>query len=114
MDENLAAPVPISVAPVQPMTVRTDGLAIAALVVGLIAPFADLFDGVPGVVFGAVAVTLGLVSRRRIKRSGGALGGRGLALAGVIVGACAIVVGFLIAVFFISLFMAMQSGSGKP
>jgi Domain of unknown function (DUF4190) len=114
VEEQPAAPAPISVAPVQPMTVRTDGLAIAALVVGLLAPFADLFDGVPGVIFGAAAVTLGLVSRRRIKRSGGTLAGRGLALAGIIVGAFAIVAGLLIAVLFIGLFMAMQSGAGKP
>ncbi len=88
-------------------------MAIAALVVGLIAPLAAMFDGVPGVIMGSIAVFLGLSSRRRIKRSGGTLEGGGLALAGWIVGLCAIVLGVVIAIFFIGLFLAMQSGTGK-
>jgi len=96
-----------------PTVGRTESLAIAALVVGLIAPFGAMFDGVPGVIFGAVAVSLGWVARRRIKRSGGALHGAGLALAGMIVGACGIVLGLAFAVLLFGLFMAMQSGSGK-
>jgi uncharacterized membrane protein YiaA len=36
-----------------------------------------------------------------------------MALAGWIVGLCAIVLGAVIAVFLIGLFLAMQSGSGK-
>ena len=80
-----------------PAAGRTDSLAIAALVVGLIAPFGAMFDGVPGVIMGTIAVVLGLISRRRIKRSGGTLTGGGLALAGLIVGACGIVLGLAVA-----------------
>lgn len=105
--------VPTSAAITQVPALRTDGMAIAALVVGLIAPLAAMFYGVPGVIMGSVAVFLGLSSRRRIKRSGGTLQGGGLALAGWIVGLGAIVLGVMIAVLLIGLFLAMQSGSGK-
>jgi hypothetical protein len=106
-----------SVAVAPPTVIRTDGMAIAALVVGVIAPVAALFDGVPGVIMGSVAVFLGLSSRRRINRSGGQLQGGGLALAGWIVGLCGIVLGVLIAILFLGLFLAMQStstGTGGP
>jgi hypothetical protein len=116
-EQQPVTPVPTSVAVAPPTVVRTDGMAIAALVVGVIAFVADLFDGVPGVVMGTVAVFLGLSSGRRIKRSGGQLQGGGLALAGWIVGLCAIVLGILIAILFVGLFLAMQpssTGTGGP
>jgi len=97
----------------QVVALPTDGMAIAALVVGVIAPMAAMFDGVPGVILGSVAVFLGLSSRRRIKRSGGTLQGSGLALAGWIAGLCGIVLGLIIAVVLFSFYMAMQSGTGK-
>jgi hypothetical protein len=106
-------PAPPSAAIVPPAVLQTDGMAIAALVVGVVAPVAAMFDGIPGVIMGSIAVFLGLNSRRRIKRSGGRLQGGGLALAGWIVGLCAIVLGILIAVFFLGLFLAMQSGTNK-
>ena len=88
----------------------TDGKAIAALVTGLLAPFAAMFYGIPGIVLGSVAVFLGLRARGRIKRSGDALGGGGIALAGWIVGLCGILVGLLWFLFLLSLYMAMVSG----
>jgi hypothetical protein len=88
-------------------------MAIAALVVGLISPFAAMFDGVPGVILGSAAVILGLRARSRIKRSGGMLQGGGLALAGWIAGSCGIVLGLVFAVLLFGLFMAMQSGGAK-
>jgi hypothetical protein len=114
MAEMPPAPqVPASASSATPTALRTDGMAIAALVVGVIAPLGALFDGIPGVIMGSIAVFLGLSSRRRIKRSGGTLQGGGLALAGWIVGLCAIVLGLLVAFLFIGLFLAMQSGTGK-
>jgi uncharacterized protein DUF4190 len=88
----------------------TDGSAIAALVVGLIAPFGALFYGLPGIILGTVALFLGLGARRRIKRSGGALGGGGMALAGWIVGLVGIVMGLLWGLFLMGLYLAMVSG----
>src|ERR671913_2097529 len=51
----------------------TDGFAIASLVTSIIG-------------FSPVGIALGLVAKRRIRRSGGRLGGDGLATAGVAVG----------------------------
>ncbi|MGH3655077.1 MAG: DUF4190 domain-containing protein [Micromonosporaceae bacterium] len=66
--------------PVRP----TNGLAIASLVVSCCSVFvACLFYGLPGLL-GAVGATLGHVAQNQMKQSGEQ--GRGLALAGIIVG----------------------------
>ncbi len=70
-------------------------MAIAALVVGLTAVPGASVLGVPGVVLGIVAIILGLRARGRIKRSGGARGRGGFAIAGMIAGGCAAVLGAL-------------------
>lgn len=62
-----------------PAPPRTDGLAVASLVCGL-AGFVAC--GIPSV----VGLVLGLVSLRRIGRSGGRLAGRGMAITGVVLG----------------------------
>ena len=58
---------------------ETDGYAIAALVTGLI--------GVP-----IVPIVLGVSARRRIRESGGAKDGDGLAIAGIVLGVFQLVV----------------------
>ena len=109
-DEPPVTPASPSLYP-YPAARRTEGKAIAALVIGLLSPFAAMFYGLPGVIFGSVAVFLGLRARSRIKRSGGTLAGGGMALAGWIVGVCAIVVGTLWFLFLAMLYMAMTSGN---
>jgi hypothetical protein len=57
---------------------KTDGYAIAALCTGLgglLVPFA-----------GILAIIFGQMAKKRIKESNGALGGKGMATAGFIVG----------------------------
>jgi len=71
---------------------RTDGLAIASLVVGIVGIVCFLIC--LGVALGPTAAILGFISRQRVASSGGTLGGGGLALAGLILG----VVGFVISV----------------
>jgi hypothetical protein len=71
---------------------RTDGLAIASLIcgiVGIVGFFICL-----GVILGPAAAIMGFVSRQRIASSGGMLAGGGKALAGLILG----VVGFVVSV----------------
>ena len=63
-----------------PAVKRSDGLAIASLVTGIVSLVCC------GLVTGVPAIVMGLVSRNRIARSAGALGGRGMAVAGVILG----------------------------
>ncbi len=79
---------------------RTDGLAIASLIcgiVGIVCFFICL-----GVILGPAAAIMGFISRQRIASSGGTLGGGSLALAGLILG----IVGFAASVlwFFVYIF----------
>jgi hypothetical protein len=76
---------------------RTDGLAIASLIAGILSlpcSFICL-----GVILGPTAAIMGFISRQRISSSGGSVGGGGMALAGLILG----VIGFILSViaFFI-------------
>ena len=79
---------------------RTDGLAIAAMVVSCVAVPSMCLYGFGGLI-GVVGAILGHVSRRRIRSSGA--GGDGLALTGVIVGWVAAALGVLIGVALILL-----------
>lgn len=64
------------------------GLALASMVVGIVGLLA-CFTVVPSV----VALVLGVVALRQIARSAGARSGRGMAVAGVVLGALGVVVG---------------------
>ena len=71
---------------------RTDGLAIASLVIGvlsLVCSFICL-----GVLLGPTAAIMGFISRQRVASSGGTLGGGTLAVVGLILG----IIGFLASV----------------
>jgi len=60
-------------------TPRTNGLAIASLVLGI----AQIFLCIIGAI---LALVFGYISRRQIDESGGTQGGRGMAIAGIILG----------------------------
>ena len=97
-----------------PLPKPVEGRAIAALICGIAAPLgAFLLFGVSGVILGAVALGLGLSARSRIKRSGGVLGGGGMALAGWILGVVGLLIGLVWGVFLLGMYMAMTSGGGK-
>ncbi len=82
---------------------RTDGLAIAALIVGILSIVCDLFC--LGIVLGPAAAIMGFISRQRIQTSGGALGGGVMAMAGLILG----VIGFVLGV--VAFFLWIYAGS---
>jgi len=86
---------------------RTDGLAIASLVIGIIGLVCSF--GCLGIVLGPTSAIMGFISRQRIASSGGTLGGGTLAIIGLILG----VVGFLASVgfFFLYLSGAIHSGA---
>ena len=71
---------------------RTDGLAIASLVIGIVSIVCSV--GCLGVILGPAAAIMGFIARQRIATSGGALGGGALAIIGLILG----IVGFLASV----------------
>jgi len=60
------------------LDVKTSGLAIAALVLGILSFFTCGITAIP-------AIILGIVSLVRIEKSGGRITGRGFAIAGIVV-----------------------------
>lgn len=70
--------------------VRTDGLAIGALICGILS-LVCFWPLCLGVLLGPAAAIMGFISRQRIAASAGTVGGNGIALAGLVLG----VIGFL-------------------
>lgn len=64
---------------------RTDGQAIAALVLGIV----GLFCLIPAI----LAIVFGFLSKARIEQSNGQLTGRGMSIAGIVLGIVSIVIG---------------------
>jgi len=87
-------------------------MAIASLVIGIIAAVGVFCYGVPAVILGPVALFLGLRARTKIKASGGAIGGGGVAMAGWITGLVAACLGALILIAFIA-FIVLVAVTGK-
>ena len=75
---------------------RTDGLAIASLIIGIVSILCAI--ACLGIVLGPTAAIMGFISRQRIATSGGALGGGTLAIVGLILGIIGFVLG--VAAFF--------------
>ena len=80
-------------------------MAVAALVTGIVGLLCC------GFVTGIPAVILGMMSRKKIAESGGRLSGDGMALAGIITGAIAIVWGVIVGIIWI-ISLAASSSSG--
>ena len=71
---------------------RTDGLAVASLIIGIISIVCSV--ACLGIILGPTAAIMGFISRQRIATSGGALGGGTLAVIGLVLG----ILGFLVGV----------------
>src|SRR5258706_5272669 len=69
---------------------RTDGLAIGALIAGILS-IVCFWPFCLGIFLGPAAAIMGFISRQRIAASAGTVGGGGLALAGLILG----IIGFI-------------------
>jgi hypothetical protein len=89
---------------------RTDGLAVAALVIGILSVVC--FFICLGIVLGPTAAIMGFISRQRIGASGGTLGGGALALIGLILG----VAGFIVSViwFFLAVSGTLTNSTATP
>jgi hypothetical protein len=84
-------------------TRATDGLAIAALVMGIVSFVCSI--ACLGVVFGPAAAIAGFISRRRIRSSAGTLGGGGIASSGLVLG----VIGLITSVTWLVLLLSDAS-----
>ncbi len=82
---------------------RTDGLAIAALVIGIVSIVCSV--ACLGIILGPTAAIMGFISRQRIATSGGTVGGGTLAIVGLVLG----VVGFVASVAWF--FVVIVSGA---
>jgi Domain of unknown function (DUF4190) len=83
---------------------RIDGLAYAALVMGVVSLVFNLFVfGPPALLLGPGAAIMGFISRRRVANSGGTLRGGTIALAGLILG----IIGFAVNVAWLFLIVVV-------
>lgn len=82
---------PAAGAPARP---RTSGMAVASLVCGIIALCLSwiLFVNFAAAVAGVLALVFGLVANGQVKNGAGAVGGKGLAVAGIVLGVVALVI----------------------
>jgi hypothetical protein len=96
------APPPVPpVMPIAPPPARaTGGLAVAALVIGIVAIILS-FTVVFGFVLGALAIVFGAISISRARMPGG--GSKGMGVAGLVLGLVAIVFAVLMLVFVVNL-----------
>ena len=83
---------------------QTCGLAIASLVMGILSLFCSFLLGIPAIICGIIALS-------RIKGAGGRLGGRGMAIAGIIIPSVLIVIS-IFAMFLAILMPAMGQVRG--
>jgi len=77
-------------APVVPSKPKTSGLAIASLILGIV-------GGCSLGVLSIVGLVLGIVAAKKIKASGGAMGGRGMAVAGIVLSIVTLILGLVLA-----------------
>lgn len=77
---------------------RTSGLAVASLVLGILSLFGAAVCGAP-----IAAVICGHLALGQIKRAAGQVGGRGLAIAGLVTGYLALVAGVVVLLFFLGI-----------
>lgn len=84
---------------------RTDGLAIASLIVGIASLVCSWIC--LGILLGPTAAIMGFISRQKIATSGGTIGGGAMALVGLILG----ILGFLGSVGFFLLYVLSSKSS---
>lgn len=89
---------PMMPGPIYTPPVTNDGKAVASLVLGILSMVCCM-----GALTGIPAIILGALSKRDISRSGGALGGEGLAIAGMITGGLSTLGTIAYAIFYIAL-----------
>ena len=87
----------------------TDGRAVVALVLAIFGLILGLPLGVPGLVCGPIAYFMGKSASRRIDASGGALGGRSLAMTAWILGIVATAAGAVISLIWLVVFLVAIS-----
>lgn len=78
----------------------SNGLAVAALVVGIISLIGIFCFGIGGILFGLVAVVLGVLGMKKANAEPGAPQ-KGLAIGGIVTGALGLLIGIAFLLFFV-------------
>ncbi|MEO3977336.1 DUF4190 domain-containing protein [Streptomyces sp. CAU 1734] len=91
----------------QPPMAPSNGQGTAAMVLGILAVAFFCFAGVPGIVFGALALTFGILGRKRARR--GEATNDGMALSGIILGSIGLVLGLAALLIWVFAYAAEES-----
>lgn len=102
---------PGSPPPLPPQSAPNSGMAIASLILGIVS-FPMIFACFLGIPAGIVGAILGHVSLKKIRQSGGTIGGEGLAKGGIICGWIGAGLGLLILMAYIVFFVFAISQEG--
>jgi hypothetical protein len=78
----------------------SNGMAVAALVVGILALLGAFCFGFPGLLFGVIAVVLGILGLRRANTLPGTPQ-KGVAIAGIVTGAIGLLIGLAVVALFV-------------
>ena len=89
---------------------QNEGLAVAAMVIGIVSFVLACGYGI-GLLGSPVALVLGRISMKRIDQSGGQLGGRGMAQAGFIMGIIGTILLVLAFIALVVVIVAAANGS---
>jgi hypothetical protein len=89
---------------------QSDGLALGAMIVGIVSLVLTCGYGI-GLLGSPAALVLGRISMKRIDRSGGRLGGRGMAQAGFVLGIIGTVL-LVLAIAAIVVFIVVAANGG--
>lgn len=87
------------------------GISVAALVLGVLALLSALFP-VVGIVLGIVAIVLGAIALRKVKQ--GRAGGKGMAVAGLVLGVLSAIVSLLMTILLGALLSALIESGDLP
>lgn len=98
--------------PMQPyqVTPPTDGLGVAAMVIGIVSLVMMCAYGI-GLLGSPAALIMGRISMKRIDRSEGRIGGRGMAQAGFILGIVGTIL-LVLAIIAVAVIVAIAVGGG--
>jgi hypothetical protein len=102
-------PPPVYPPPGYSRTGPTDGLGLTSLALGILGIVLALPMGLPGLVLGPLAYFIGKGAVTRIDASGGAIGGRGIARSGSIIGVIATAIGALVTLAWFVLLLVVIS-----
>ncbi|HUZ85913.1 MAG TPA: hypothetical protein VNF26_03065 [Candidatus Baltobacterales bacterium] len=86
---------------------------MAALLFAIMGLLLGLPLGIPGLVLGPIAYFLGKAAVRRIETSDGALGGRGAAIAGWVMGVVATAIGAAVTLVWLVVVLVAVSGTSS-